>query len=39
LWVEFVKEAPFGRKFSSKDSAQILAVDGAPSFDRRAVCA
>jgi hypothetical protein len=24
LWAEFGKEAPFGRKFSSKDSAKIL---------------
>jgi hypothetical protein len=24
LWVEFGKEAPFGRKFSSKDSVKIL---------------
>jgi hypothetical protein len=39
LWAEFGKEAPFGRKFSSKDSAKILAVGSAPSFGRRAVCA
>jgi hypothetical protein len=39
LWAEFGKEAPFGRKFSSKDSVKILAVGSAPSFDRRAVCA
>jgi hypothetical protein len=39
LWAEFGKEAPFGRKFSSKDLAKILAVGSAPSFDRRAVCA
>jgi hypothetical protein len=39
LWAEFGKEAPFDRKFSSKDSAKILAVGSAPSFGRRAVCA
>jgi hypothetical protein len=39
LWAEFCKEAPFGRKFSSKDSAKILAVGSAPSFGRRTVCA
>jgi hypothetical protein len=39
LWAEFGKEAPFGRKFSSKDSAKMLAVGSAPSFGRRAVCA
>jgi hypothetical protein len=39
LWVEFGKEAPFGRKFSSKDSVNILAVGCTPSFGRRAVCA
>jgi hypothetical protein len=39
LWTEFGKEAPFGRKFSSKDSAKMLAVGSAPSFGRRAVCA
>jgi hypothetical protein len=39
LWAEFGTEAPFGRKFSSKDSAKILAVGSAPSFSRRAVCA
>jgi hypothetical protein len=39
LWAEFGKEAPFGRKFSSKDSVKILAVGSAPSFGRRAVCA
>jgi hypothetical protein len=26
LWAEFGKEAPFGKKFSSKDSVKILAV-------------
>jgi hypothetical protein len=39
LWAEFGKEAPFGRKFSSKDSVKILAVGSTPSFDRRAVYA
>jgi hypothetical protein len=39
LWAEFGKEAPFDRKFSSKDSVKILAVGSAPSFGRRAVCA
>jgi hypothetical protein len=39
LWAEFGKGAPFGRKFSSKDSAKILTVGNAPSFGRRAVCA
>jgi hypothetical protein len=38
LWAEFGKEAPFGRKFSSKDSVKILAVGSTPSFGRRAVC-
>jgi hypothetical protein len=38
LWAEFGKEAPFGRKFSSKDSVKILAVGSMPSFGRRAVC-
>jgi hypothetical protein len=32
LWAEFGKEAPFGRKFSSKDSVKILAVGSTPSF-------
>jgi hypothetical protein len=39
LWAEFGKEAPFGRKFSSKDSVKILAVGSTPSFGRRVVCA
>jgi hypothetical protein len=39
LWAEFGKEAPFGRKFSSKDSVKMLAVGSTPSFGRRAVCA
>jgi hypothetical protein len=39
LWAKFGKEAPFGRRFSSKDSAKILAVGSAPSFDRRGICA
>jgi hypothetical protein len=39
LWVEFGKEAPFGRKFCSKDSVKILAVGSTPSFGRKAVCA
>jgi hypothetical protein len=39
LWAEFGKEAPFGRKFSSKDSVKILAVGSTPSFGKRAVCA
>jgi hypothetical protein len=38
LWAEFGKEAPFGRKFSSKDLVKILAVGSTPSFGRRAVC-
>jgi hypothetical protein len=38
LWAEFGKEAPFGRKFSSKDSVKILAVGSTPLFSRRAVC-
>jgi hypothetical protein len=39
LWTEFGKEAPFRRKFSSKDLVKILAVGSTPSFGRRAVCA
>jgi hypothetical protein len=39
LWAEFGREAPFDRKFSSKDSVKILAVGSTPSFGRRAVCA
>jgi hypothetical protein len=39
LWAEFGKEAPFGSKFSSKDSVKILAVGSTPSFGRRVVCA
>jgi hypothetical protein len=39
LWSEFCKEAPFGRKFSSKVSVKILAVGITPSFGRRAICA
>jgi hypothetical protein len=39
LWAEFGKELPFGREFSSKDSAKILAVGSAPSFGRLVVCA
>jgi hypothetical protein len=37
LLVEFGKEAPFGRKFSSKDSVKIFAVGSVPSFGRRVV--
>jgi hypothetical protein len=32
LWAEFGKEAPYGSKFSSKDSVKILAVGSTPSF-------
>jgi hypothetical protein len=39
LWAEFGKEMPFGRKISSKDSVEILAVGNTPSFGRRTVCA
>jgi hypothetical protein len=39
LWAEFGKEAPFDRKFSSKDLAKIVAVSSTPSLGRRAVCA
>jgi hypothetical protein len=39
LWTEFGKEAPFDKKFSSKDSAKMLAFGSAPSFGRRVVCA
>jgi hypothetical protein len=39
LWAEFGKEAPFDRRFSSKNSVKILAVGSTPSFGRRAVCA
>jgi hypothetical protein len=37
LWAEFVKETPFGRKFSSKHSVKMPAVGSTPSFGRRAV--
>jgi hypothetical protein len=37
LWAEFVKEAPFGKKFSSKYSIKMPAVGSTPSFGRRAV--
>jgi hypothetical protein len=30
LWAEFGKEAPFGKKFTFKDSVKILAVSSAP---------
>jgi hypothetical protein len=39
LWAEFGKEMPFGRKISSEDSAEILAVGNTPSFGRRTVYA
>jgi hypothetical protein len=39
LWAEFSKEMSFGRKISSKDSVEILAVGNTPSFGRRSVCA
>jgi hypothetical protein len=39
LWTKFGKDAPFSRKFSSKDSVKILAVGSTPLFGRRAVCA
>jgi hypothetical protein len=39
LWAEFGKEAPFGRKISSKDSVKIFAVGSTPSFGKRTVCA
>jgi hypothetical protein len=37
LWVEFGKETPFGRKFSSEHSVKMPAVGSTPSFGRRAV--
>jgi hypothetical protein len=37
LWVEFGKETPFSRKFSSKPSVKVPAVGSTPSFGRRAV--
>jgi hypothetical protein len=39
LWAEFGKEMSFGRKISSKDSVEILAVGNTPSFGRRTVYA
>jgi hypothetical protein len=37
LWAKFGKEIPFGRKFSSKHSVKVPAVNSTPSFGRRAV--
>jgi hypothetical protein len=37
FWAEFGKETPFGRKFSSKHSVKMPAVESTPSFGRRAV--
>jgi hypothetical protein len=37
LWAEFGKGTPFGRKFSSKHSVKVPAIDSTPSFGRRAV--
>jgi hypothetical protein len=37
LWAEFGKKTPFGRKFSSKHSVKMPAVESTPSFGRRAV--
>jgi hypothetical protein len=39
LWAEFGEKMPFGRKISSKDSVDMLAVGSTPSFGRRTVCA
>jgi hypothetical protein len=36
-WVEFGKETPFGKKFSSKHSVKMPAVRSTPSFGRRAI--
>jgi hypothetical protein len=37
LWAEFGKRTPFDRKFSSKHSVKMPAVERAPSFGRRVV--
>jgi hypothetical protein len=37
LWVEFGKETPFGRKFSSKHSVKMPTVGSTASFGRRVV--
>jgi hypothetical protein len=36
LWVEFDKETPFDRSFSSQHSIKMPAVGSTPSFGRRA---
>jgi hypothetical protein len=37
LWAEFGKETPFVKKFSSKHSVMMPAVESTPSFGRRAI--
>jgi hypothetical protein len=37
LWAEFGKKTPFGRKFSSKHSVKMPAVESTPSFGIRAI--
>jgi hypothetical protein len=37
LWAEFGKKTPFGRKFSSKHSAEMPATGSTPSFGRTVV--
>jgi hypothetical protein len=37
LWIEFGKETPFGRKFSSKHLVKMPTVGSTPSFGRRVV--
>jgi hypothetical protein len=37
IWAEFGRRAPFGRKFSSKQSVEASAVGSTSSFGRRIV--
>jgi hypothetical protein len=37
MWAEFVRRAPFGRRFSSKHSVEASAVRSTSSFGRRIV--
>jgi hypothetical protein len=37
LWAEFGRRAPFGKRFSSKNSVKASAVGSTSSFGRRAV--
>jgi hypothetical protein len=37
MWAEFGRRAPFGRKFSSKNSVEASVVGSTSSFDKRTI--